>query len=205
MRNLIIATGNRGKFREIQGFLADEFDRFYSLNDFDEKVTIDEDSPLYVENVMKKARKIGDRFQMETLADDSGLEVEALGGRPGVLSARYGRTDEERVDRLLRELAGKEMEERKAVFKAFLAFYLPEKEASYLFYGALQGYISLERRGQNGFGYDPVNLRGPVWQDHGRRTTMEEKNMISHRGRALSSFKRFLNLGFFKAAMVSNL
>jgi XTP/dITP diphosphohydrolase len=204
MRNLIIATGNSGKFKEITGFLADEFDRFYSLNDFDEKVIVDEDSPLYTENVMKKARKIGDRFQMETLADDSGLEVVALGGRPGVLSARYGRTDEERVDRLLQELAGVEMEKRGAAFKAFLAFYLPERERSYLFYGALPGYISLEKRGQNGFGYDPV-FYVPGFKKTMAELTMEEKNTISHRGRALSSFKRFLNLGFFKAAMVSSL
>ena len=91
-----------------------------------------EDSPLYTENVIKKARKIGDRFGYETLADDSGLEVDALGGRPGVLSARYGGTDEERIGRLLQELKDVEWGKRTATFKAFLAFYFPERERSYI-------------------------------------------------------------------------
>lgn len=160
MKSLIIATGNRGKFLEIADILAGEFDRCYSLDDFDEKVVVEEDSLLYTENVIKKARKIGDRFAMETLADDSGLEVEALDGRPGVLSARYGRTDEERIDRLLSELEGVEWEKRKAVFKAYLAYYRPEREVSYIFYGALPGFIEFERKGTAGFGYDRSRATG---------------------------------------------
>jgi XTP/dITP diphosphohydrolase len=204
VRSLVIATGNRGKFLEIRDFLADEFDRFYSLNDFDEKVVVNEDSPLYTENVIKKARKIGDRFGMETLADDSGLEVEAIGGRPGVLSSRYGRTDEERIERLLRELEGVAWEKRSAAFKAYLAFYIPEREVSYIFYGALRGFIGFEKKGENGFGYDPV-FYVPQFGKTMAELTIGEKNGISHRGRALGAFRDFLNLGFFKAAMVSSL
>ncbi|MCX5810090.1 MAG: non-canonical purine NTP pyrophosphatase, partial [Proteobacteria bacterium] len=81
MRSIIVATANNGKFEEIKSVLAQEFDAFYSLHDFPEKVEIEEDSLLYVENAIKKARKIGERFGLYTIADDSGLEVEALGGR----------------------------------------------------------------------------------------------------------------------------
>ena len=204
MKSLIIATGNAGKFLEIREFLAREFDTFYSLNDFEEKVEVDEDSPLYTENVAKKARKIGDRFGFETLADDSGLEVDALGGRPGVLSARYGSTDGERVARLLKELEGVEWEKRGATFKAYLSFYLPERERSYIFYGALRGLITFERKGSNGFGYDPVFYL-PEFGRTMAELTVEEKNRISHRGRALLAFKDFLNVQFYRDSMVSHL
>ena len=204
MRSLIIATGNKGKFLEIGDFLAGDFDRFYSLSDFDEKVEVEEDSPLYTENVIKKARKIGDRFGMAALADDSGLEVDALGGRPGVYSARYGANDEERIDRLLSELKGVEEEQRGAVFKAYLAFYLPEREVSYVFYGALQGFITRERRGAHGFGYDPV-FYVPEFKKTMAELTLEEKNRLSHRGKALLSFKHFLNVGFYKASTLSSI
>jgi XTP/dITP diphosphohydrolase len=204
MRSLIIATGNQGKFAEISNYLAGEFDRFYSLNDFDEKVEVDEDSPLYTENVIKKARMIGDRFAMDALADDSGLEVEALGGRPGVLSARYGNTDEERMDRLLSELEGVEWEKRKAVFKAYLAYYVPERERSYIFYGALQGIIGFEKKGEKGFGYDPL-FYVPEFGRTMAELTMGEKNGISHRGRALLSFKSFVSPRFYEDNMVSHL
>ena len=193
-----------GKFREIRDFLAREFDAFYSLKDFEEKVEVDEDSPLYTENVAKKARKIGDRFNCETLADDSGLEVDALDGRPGVFSARYGGSDEERVARLLKELEGVEWEKRTATFKAYLSFYLPERERSYIFYGALTGLITFEKKGTNGFGYDPVFYL-PEFKRTMAELTMEEKNRISHRGRALFAFRDFLNVQFYGDSVVSHL
>ncbi len=204
MKNLIIATGNQGKFREIREALAGEFVEFLSLTDFSEKVTVEEDSSLYIENVIKKARKLGDRFGMETLADDSGLEVDALNGRPGVFSARYGTTDEERIERLLFEMKDVEQEKRGAVFKAYLAFYLPEREVSYVFFGSLRGTISFEKRGTEGFGYDPVFYLPDLGKSFAELTGAE-KNSISHRGRALASFKKFLNMGFFRVPTVSNL
>ena len=93
MRNIIVATTNPGKFEEIKGVLAHEFDTFYSLRDFPDNIEIEEDSMLYVENALKKARNIGERFGIYTIADDSGLEVDALDGRPGVHSSRYGKND----------------------------------------------------------------------------------------------------------------
>ena len=203
MRQVVIATENMGKFGEIRDLLADEFDTFHSLRDFDEKLSIQEDSPLYVENAMKKARKIGDRFCLATIADDSGIEVEALGGRPGVLSARYGRNDGERIDRLLGELEGVPWELRRAVFKAYIVLYLPEKERAHFFFGHLSGFIGFERRGAKGFGYDPV-FYVPELDRYLAELTVEEKNCLSHRGRAIYALKTFLQRDSFRNPRVLN-
>jgi XTP/dITP diphosphohydrolase len=204
MRSVIIATENPGKFKEIKTLLADEFDVFHSLLDFEEKVPVDEDSMFYIENAMKKARKVGDRFGAYTIADDSGLEVEALGGRPGVRSSRYGRSDDERIGRLLSELKGIPWEKRGAVFRAYLAFYLPEKQRCYVFYGQLKGVIGFERKGVGGFGFDPV-FYVPEWNRYLAEMTLEEKNVLSHRGRAIRSFKDFHNVGFFRNPRIQRL
>ena len=191
MKSIIIATENVGKFKEIRALLKHNFDEFYSLRDFEEKMPIDEDSELYIENAMKKARKIGDRFGMHTLADDSGLEVKALGGRPGVRSSRYGKDDNNRIARLLSELEGVPWDQREAVFKAYLAFYMPERERCYVFYGELKGIIGVEKHGQNGFGFDPV-FYVPVLNKYLAEIPMEEKNSLSHRGKAIEAFINFI-------------
>jgi len=192
MTSVIIATENTGKFEEIRAFLTNEFASFFSLRDFEEKVIVDEDSMLYTENAMKKARKIGERFGMCTIADDSGLEVEALGGRPGAYSSRYGKDDDERITKLLSELQEVPWERRGAIFRAYLVFYIPEKERGYLFYGHLKGYIGFEKKGIHGFGFDPVFYVPELKRNLAELTTMK-KNAISHRGRALSSLKKFLH------------
>jgi XTP/dITP diphosphohydrolase len=189
---VIIATENMGKFREIKALLSGEFKTFYSLKDMAEKVVIEEDSPFYSENAMKKARKVGDRFGMCTLADDSGLEVNALGGRPGIHSSRYGRTDDERISKLLSELTAVPWEKRLAIFKAYLVLYLPAKERSYIFYGHLPGIIGTDRHGEGGFGYDPV-FYVPSREKYLAELTTEEKNHISHRGRAIASLRSFIS------------
>jgi len=191
MKDIIIATENIGKFREIKALLKHNFDNFYSLHDFQEKVPVEEDSELYIENALKKARKVGDRFGMHTLADDSGLEVKALGGRPGVRSSRYGTGDDERIARLLSELEGVPWNRREAVFKAYLAFYMPERERCYVFYGELRGIIGVEKHGQNGFGFDPV-FYVPELDRYLAEIPMEEKNRLSHRGRAIQALISFL-------------
>ena len=191
MRRIVIATGNAGKFGEIRSSLAGAFDVFHSLANFHEKIDVVEDMATYQENALKKARKIGNRFGMDTLADDSGLEVEALGGRPGVLSARFASSDDERIERLLGELQGVPMEARGAVFKAYLVFYEPAGGLAFIFYGSLRGYIGTQRKGGQGFGFDPIFML----PDSGRslaEITRDEKNRISHRGRALEAFKRFI-------------
>ena len=190
MKSVIIATENMGKFREITSLLDGVFDQFFSLRDFQEKIPIEEDSDLYVENAIKKARKIGDRFGMHALADDSGLEVTALEGRPGVRSARYGKNDDERIEKLLKELEGVPWDQRGAVFKAYLSFYMPERERCYVFYGELRGFIGTDKHGHNGFGFDPV-FYVPELDAYLAEISMDVKNRLSHRGRAIQAFINF--------------
>ncbi len=194
MRSIIIATANRGKFDEIRHCLKGRFDRFLSLSDFEERIEVIEDRSTYLGNASKKARKVGNRFGINTLADDSGLEVDALRGRPGIYSSRYAPNDDERIDKLLAELAGVPLEKRTATFKAYLAYYLPIGGQACIFYGALRGYIGLQRRGEKGFGFDPVFML-PDYDKSLAELATEEKNRISHRGRALAAFKRFLTAG----------
>lgn len=188
---IVVATANKGKFEEIRQYLAGTGETFRSLSDFGEKVEVVEDQPTYYENAWKKARKVGNRFNVAALADDSGLEVKALHGRPGICSARYGANDRERIERLLKELAGVPLEGRKAVFKAYLVYYLPQVGQTFVFYGDLKGYISLSKGIDGGFGYDPVFMlpgSGKLLSE----LSLEEKNKISHRGQALARFKKFL-------------
>ncbi len=194
MRSILIATANRGKFNEIRHCLSGRFDRFLSLADFPEKVEVAEDRATYLGNASKKARKVGNRFGINTLADDSGLEVDALRGRPGLYSARYASSDDEKIDKLLAELEGVPLEKRTATFKAYLAYYLPVGGQACIFYGALRGYIGFERRGEKGFGFDPVFMLPDLGKSLAELAT-GEKNRISHRGRALAAFKRFLAAG----------
>ncbi|MBP8625231.1 MAG: RdgB/HAM1 family non-canonical purine NTP pyrophosphatase [Syntrophorhabdaceae bacterium] len=196
-RKVVIATGNLGKFNEIKKLLFHEFDVFFSLKDFQEKVEIVEDSPFYIENAIKKARKVGDRFGFNAIADDSGLEVDALGGRPGIYSSRYGKNDDERISRLLSELQDVPWEKRTARFVAYVIFYMPEKGSFYVFYGQLKGYIGFERRGKEGFGFDPVFYL-PEYGKNLAEIKLDEKNKISHRGRAVNALKVFLNSDFFR-------
>ncbi len=204
MKDVIIATENRGKLEEIKSLLNNVFENFYSLKDFPERVPVDEDSPHYVANALKKARKVGDRFDIATLADDSGLEVEALQKRPGVYSSRYGSNDDERLTRLLGELQGVRFEQRRAIFKSYVVLYMPERERCYVFYGDLKGYIGFERHGTSGFGFDPV-FYVPDLKKYLAELSMEEKNALSHRGKALLALKSFLNMDFFRRPRGLNL
>jgi XTP/dITP diphosphohydrolase len=203
MRQIVIATENQGKFKEIRDLLINEFDTFYSLGDFNEKVIIEEDSPRYIDNAMKKARKIGDRFGLPTIADDSGLAVEALGGKPGVFSARYGRTDTERIDRLLKELEGVPIDQRRAVFHTYIVLYMPDKERNHIFYGCLGGLIGLEKRGRGGFGFDPIFYVNKL-EKNLAELTVEEKNRLSHRGRALQALRGFLQTNSQRSPKILN-
>ena len=204
MKNVIVATENAGKLEEINSLLGNTFERYYSLKDFPEKVVVDEDQPHYVTNALKKARKVGDRLGMTTLSDDSGLEVEALQGRPGVYSSRYGKDDNDRITKLLGELQGVPYEQRRAVFKSYVVLYMPDQERCYVFYGDLKGYIGFERHGTGGFGYDPV-FYVPQLKKHMAELSITEKNALSHRGKAILAMKNFLNEDFFRKPRVLTL
>jgi XTP/dITP diphosphohydrolase len=193
MKELVVATRNRGKLKEIQALLDGVVDTVYCATDFpDFPVTI-EDGLTFQENALKKAREAMLITGMPALADDSGLEVEALDGRPGVHSARFAgehAVDADNNHRLLDELSEVPAGRRQAAFVCTLAFVTPEGREQ-VFNGRIEGAILTSERGEDGFGYDPL-----FWVDAFDRTmaelTLQEKNAISHRGQALQYFRTFL-------------
>lgn len=205
---LVMATRNAGKVREMAELLRDLKVRLLSLNDFPELPEIPEDGATFADNAAAKAQAVARLTGLPALADDSGLEVAALGGRPGVFSARYaqdrtgGKTpsDEDNWRKLLDELRDVPPEERQARFVCEIALARPNGRLVTT-RGELAGTIALEPRGTRGFGYDPV-----FWVPEYQATVAEldpaVKNRISHRGRALKKLKDILAAGpeeFFAA------
>jgi len=140
---IVIATTNEGKLNEIRAFLEGEISdevRFLSLMDFSHIPEVEEKAKTIKGNALIKARAYSRALGLPVIAEDSALEVEALGGAPGVYSSRYGRTDEERIRRLLRELSGVPLEKRVARFRCVMVLALPSKE-EYISEGSVEGYI----------------------------------------------------------------
>ncbi|MDE6257987.1 MAG: non-canonical purine NTP diphosphatase [Muribaculaceae bacterium] len=189
MKKLVFATNNQHKLEEARAITAGKFE-LLSLADIDCHDDIPETAPTLEGNALIKARWIFDRYGFDCFADDTGLMVDALDGEPGVLSARYagpGHDSEANMRKLLANMEGKA--DRKAHFSTAVALILDGKE--YLFEGRVDGTIASEPGGENGFGYDPVF----VADETGRRfaeMTAEEKNSISHRGRAMRKLAEFL-------------
>ena len=189
MKKLVFATNNQHKLEEARAITAGKFE-LLSLADIDCHDDIPETAPTLEGNALIKARWIFDRYGFDCFADDTGLMVDALDGEPGVLSARYagpGHDSEANMRKLLANMEGKP--DRKAHFSTAVALILDGKE--YLFEGRVDGTIASEPGGENGFGYDPVF----VADETGRRfaeMTSEEKNSISHRGRAMRKLAEFL-------------
>ncbi len=185
---LVLATKNKGKSAEIKDFLKDFPVEIKDLNDFGPIPEAVEDGKTFEENAYKKASFTAKILGLPCLADDSGLEVEALKGAPGVYSARYAgpnATDPENNAKLIRELSG--FKERKARFCCVLSLAVPAGPA--LTYEAFcEGTILDSPRGQNGFGYDPLFLY-PSSGKTFAEMTMEEKLAVSHRGRALATLR----------------
>jgi XTP/dITP diphosphohydrolase len=187
---IVFATKNEGKVKEITEMLASMDIELISLNHFKSLPEIVEDGKTYLENALKKAKTISEITGETVLADDSGLQVEILGGEPGVYSARYageGATDEENNAKLLSRL--KEVPEEKRAASFFCALVLYHKDGRYYsFEGRWQGRIIDERRGTNGFGYDPIFLC-PDLNKTAAELPPEIKNTISHRGQAFAKLK----------------
>jgi XTP/dITP diphosphohydrolase len=189
MSDLLFATNNIHKLREIQEILGDDF-KILSLKDVNLDVEIPETQETIEGNAAQKARFIREATGMNCFADDTGLEINALDGRPGVYSARYageGCSFNDNIDKILMELSG--LENRKACFRCSICLIMDGSE--YLFEGRVDGIITKERQGSDGFGYDPVFL------PDGYRQTFAEmpaylKNGISHRGKAVLKMVRFL-------------
>ncbi len=193
MKELLAATGNRGKFAEIGELLRDTVETLYSLKDFPGLAPAVEDGADFTENALKKARSAALATGKPVIADDSGLEVDALGGRPGVHSARFageGAGDAANNARLLKELADIPEGQRTAAFRCVIAFCLPDGNCR-TFEGKLAGVILNEPRGAGGFGYDPLFLV-PEYGLTLAELPTEVKNAISHRGNALGRLKEYL-------------
>lgn len=188
---LIFATNNLHKLTEIQSIIGNNF-ILKSLRQIGCTDDIPETAPTLEGNALLKARYVFDRYGKNCFADDTGLEIDALDGRPGVFSARYatdGHDFEANIDKVLEELAAKE--NRNARFRTVIALILDG--SVHYFEGIVNGTIIAERKGIKGFGYDPVFL--PDGYDLTfAEMPLDEKNLISHRARAVNKLVSFLNL-----------
>ncbi len=189
IRKLVFATNNAHKLEEVKSVVGDSFE-IVSLEAIGCHEDIEETGTTLEENAFIKARYIKEKYGYDCFGDDTGLEVEALNGAPGVYSARYAGVDHNQAanrKKLLAELAGEK--NRKARFRTVIALILDGKE--YMFEGEVKGFIGEEERGTTGFGYDPV------FQPEGYDNTfaelgMDVKNNISHRARATKALCEFL-------------
>ena len=193
MQKLLIATGNPGKLREFADLLGDVPYQLVSLRDEGISLEVEETGATFEANARLKAEAYARASGLLTLADDSGLEVDALGGAPGVLSARYGGpelSDPERVTLLLRNLDGVPKERRTARFVCLIALATPETTI-HTVRGEVAGLITRQPRGENGFGYDPVFL-APSLGLTTAELTPEQKHALSHRGQAARAARDYL-------------
>jgi XTP/dITP diphosphohydrolase len=193
---LVLATRNEGKIAEFRSLLSDFDIEIMSMKDFRPIPPVREDGKSFEDNAVKKARFTAGMIGMPALADDSGLTVEALGGAPGILSARYAgqdATDRENNIKLLREMEG--IEDRNAAFVCVIAIALPTGD-TLIYRGVCEGVISHTLAGTGGFGYDPLFYYPPL-KKRFAEMSREEKNRVSHRGKAMvelrAEFDKVLN------------
>ena len=189
MKELVFVTNNKHKLSEIRQIIG-QYCIIRSLGDIGFDEDIEETAPDLQGNALLKARHIHDRFGVNCFADDTGLEVDALNGAPGVYSARYAGENAsyaDNVNKLLQALNGETL--RTARFRTVIALILDNKE--YLFDGQVDGEITTEQRGETGFGYDPI-FRPMQSEKTFAEMTAEEKNIISHRGLATQKLQSFL-------------
>jgi len=193
MMQLLVATRNRGKIKEIKALLDGLVEEVICAADLPELPETVEDGATFAENALKKAREASKATGLAVLADDSGLVVDGLNGRPGVYSARFagvGANDAVNNVKLLQEVAGLSQVERRAAFVCSMAYVSPDG-VERLFEGRVEGTIIDQPRGEHGFGYDPLFLVNG-YQQTMAELPLGEKNRISHRGQALQGFKNFL-------------
>ena len=190
---IIFATGNQGKVKEIQMILADMGKKVLSMKEAGIFVDIEENGSSYEENALAKARAVAACTDCLVMADDSGLEIDYLHGEPGIYSARYLGEDTPYSIKnavILERLAGVPEEKRTARFVCAIAAVLPDK--TYLTVRAvIEGRIAQEEKGSHGFGYDPIFFV-PEFGRTPAQLTEEEKNKVSHRGKALEQMKEEL-------------
>ncbi|RMH31619.1 MAG: XTP/dITP diphosphatase [Nitrospirae bacterium] len=202
MTDLVLATHNPHKKEELVALLADLPLTVHTLDEYPGAPVVEEDGETCLANATKKAEGIARYTGILTLADDTGLEVDALGGRPGVYAARYAgehATYEENWRKLLQELNGVPLERRTARFRTVVAIVSPDGEVS-IVEGVLDGLIATEPQGTGGFGYDPVFWVPSLGQTLAQ-LSLEEKNRISHRARALCKAKELIERQFIRPSI----
>ncbi len=190
---VVLATQNRGKLREIRSVLKGFGFHIRGLSDFKNLPEVEEDGDSFIENGLKKARFYSQLLGKLTIADDSGLVVDALGGAPGIYSARYAgpkASDQENRKKLLKALDGIPISKRGASFKCAIAMVSPDGW-ELVTEGSCRGRIGFKEIGRNGFGYDPIFII-PRYGKTMAQLSLEEKNRVSHRGKALRKLRRLL-------------
>jgi XTP/dITP diphosphohydrolase len=190
---VIVATRNKGKIREIREALKGLGLRVYALSDFPDVPEIEEDGKSFTENALKKARFYSKVFGKLTLADDSGLEVDSLRGMPGIYSARYSgerASSRENNQKLLKEMEGIPLSKRGAQFKCMMAMVSPSGKET-MTEGVCKGRIGMREKGRRGFGYDPLFILSRYGKTMAE-LSLKEKNRISHRGKALRKIKKMI-------------
>lgn len=192
MGKIVLASRNEHKIEELRASLQPLGIELKSALDFPQLKEVVEDKPTLEGNAVKKAEYVYQATSLAALADDTGLEVDALDGRPGVFSARYagsGASYQENTDKLLKELRGVSTGDRGAQFRTIVAFI--SDKGIHTFEGICRGEILEKPRGKKGFGYDPV-FRPEGYEQTFAELDPEEKNRISHRGRAIQKFYEWL-------------
>jgi len=188
--DIIVATKNKGKIKEIKKILGQH--NVMSQAEINIDIDVEENGATFAENAMIKATAVAQYTDCAVIADDSGIEVDALDGAPGIYSARYcgqGATDEDRVTKLLSEIEN--ADNRGAQFNCAIALILPDGER-HIFEGIVRGTLDFKPSGSNGFGYDPIFIPDGYDKTFGELDS-SIKDEISHRARALKALAEFLN------------
>ncbi len=190
---IVLATHNKDKIREIKNLLGDLPVEIKTFEDFPEMPDVDETGTTLEENAILKSNAINEFTGLAALADDTGLEVDALGGQPGVYSARYagpGCSYEDNCNKMLDELKNISTERRGASFRTVIAITWSKGEVETV-EGRADGIITKSKQGESGFGYDPVFYYPPLGKTFAEMT-LDEKNKVSHRGLALLKAKELI-------------
>lgn len=195
MLEILVGTNNKNKLEQFRKIFEENIPdaKIYSLSEIGISEDVEEDADNLTDNAKKKAEYYAEKSGMITLADDTGLFVDALGGEPGMHAKRWHTgTEKERNEKLLNEMKNISERQRNCRYKGVLAIYNPRRKKFWCYEGATGGSISFEPKGENGFGYDPIFISKEAGK-HFAELSMEEKNKLSHRGKGIQELAK--NLG----------
>ena len=190
---LVLASQNKGKLSEISSFLSSLNYEIKLMSHFGMEREINETGDTFEKNALIKAKEVAKHTGIMSLADDSGLMIDALFGEPGVFSRRIGKTDSQRIDTVLGRMEGIVDKDRTARFVSVVCLYNPTNETHEFFEGVVEGMIADKPLGTNGFGYDPIFYSPELGKSFGQ-ASFQEKSRVSHRARALEKLIQFLRV-----------